>query len=172
MHVVKELCCVKADECSETHRVGLMFNAIEKLLKDSLIKADQLAVDTLKLLKSDILLAAKAIKQDEPSDDVCKGVIARHIKTRQDVIAIYEKTGMDCSTIKEPAEISLLTQFLPAQLSHVELLKVVNQELEGSKIELDKRNMAALIDLILDRTKESAVRADIAKILLEKINVR
>ena len=123
----------------------------------------------MRLFKSEILLETKALGQPAPSDEVCLQVLRKQIKLRQDTLQVYRDAGVASDSHKEDSEIELLESFLPQQLTADELEAVVMEQVGKSGLELQVRNMAPLINLVVDKVGRGASKADIAKALKQKI---
>lgn len=106
-----------------------MIQQIDEEIKKAMIAKRTVALDTLRMLKS----AAKytAIDQGgaggEVTDEIVLAAVRKQIKMRQDTIASYEKAGRTAD--RENEEIGVLEKFLPAQMSEIELEKIVKATL-------------------------------------------
>ena len=89
-------------------------------LKDAMRSKDKIRTETLRSLKSAIKYAEIEAGQ-ELDDDGVLGVIGKQAKQRRDSIAEFEKAGRTDLTEKEMAELTILEQYLPAQLSPEEI---------------------------------------------------
>ena len=72
--------------------------------------------DTLRMAESSIYNAEKRDRR-EYSDDEVAAVIAREVKTRRESVEAFRKGGREDLASKEDAEIAILAEFLPEQLS-------------------------------------------------------
>ncbi len=106
-----------------------LITTIDAEIKKAMIAKRPIALDTLRMLKS----AAKyaAIDQGgaggEVTDEIVIAAVRKQIKMRQDTITSYEQAGR--SAEKEKEEITVLEQFLPAQISESELEQIVKTTL-------------------------------------------
>jgi uncharacterized protein YqeY len=81
---------------------------------------DKLRTETLRGLKSAIKYAEIEAGTDFGDEDVL-AVIGRQAKQRRDSIAEFEKARRTDLVEKETAELAILEQYLPAQLSEAEI---------------------------------------------------
>lgn len=80
----------------------------------------------LRLLKSS--LTNEQIKLGKPlSDDDVMKVLQREAKQRRDAIDAYNQGGRGDLVAEEQAELELITEYLPKQLSEDELLVIIDQ---------------------------------------------
>ena len=77
---------------------------------------DSLRRDTLRMAESAIYNGEKRDRRAY-SDDEVAGVLAREVKTRRESVEAFKKGGREDLAAKEAAEIAILSDFLPEQLS-------------------------------------------------------
>lgn len=85
-------------------------------LKDAMRSKDKVRTETLRSLKSAIKYAEIEAGQ-ELDDEGVVGAIGKQAKQRRDSIAEFEKAQRTDLVEKEMAELAILEQYLPAQLS-------------------------------------------------------
>ena len=101
---------------------------VEKKKKDMIeaMKAkDKERLTTIRMVKGD-LDKEHIDKKREINDDLLIEVVNRGIKQRKDSIREFEKGGRDDLVKKTQAEIEILQQYLPAQLSEEEVVKIID----------------------------------------------
>jgi len=87
---------------------------------------DALRRDTLRMAESAIYNAEKRDRRTF-SDDEVAGVIAREVKTRRESVDAFTKGGRPDLADKESAEIAILAEYLPQQLSDDEIRTLVDE---------------------------------------------
>jgi uncharacterized protein len=87
---------------------------------------DALRRDTLRMAESAIYNAEKRDRRTF-SDDEVAAVIAREVKTRRESVEAFTKGGRTDLADKESAEIGILSEYLPQQLSDPELEALVTE---------------------------------------------
>ncbi|MCA9348760.1 GatB/YqeY domain-containing protein [Candidatus Saccharibacteria bacterium] len=137
-------------------------------LKQALISRDQVRVDVLKMLKSAVNLEQKEKQDYDQSDFIA--TVRKQIKMRTDAIELYMQAGRDDHAKKETAEVAVLEEFLPKQLTEPELLAVIQEVAKTNDIAFEKQNMGRLIGLVVGKVGESASKADIAKAINSRLN--
>jgi len=88
---------------------------LEKALKESLKKKQEVATSTLRLLLSAIK-NAQIEKKGDLSDEEILAVIKREVKARDEAIELYKKAGRDELAEKEEVEKKILQKYLPEEL--------------------------------------------------------
>ena len=146
-----------------------LFQQLESKLKQALLGHDFVAIDILKLVKSVILLQAKEMNAETPPDQVCQAVIYKQIKAYEDVIALYEGQGRLKAVAQKRQEIEILKALLPAQLSHSDLTKAVDQVIADSNLDLEMRNFKFFLEQIEQKVGLGVGRSQIARILQERM---
>ena len=95
-------------------------------LKTAMIAKDTVALEALRAIKSEILLAqtASGSKEEISADDEVK-LLQRLVKTRKESARIFtEQNRMDLAE-PELAQIAVIEKFLPAQLTETEVEAII-----------------------------------------------
>ena len=99
-----------------------MRERIAQAMKDALKSKDQAALSTIRLisaaLKDRDIAARSENNHDGISDDEILSMLQTMIKQRNESAKMYEDGGRPELAAAEQAEIELIKQFLPEQLSH------------------------------------------------------
>ena len=99
-----------------------LFDRIESDLVDARKRRDENALNTLQLLKSEVIRASKEPNAPTTADDaLVERVARREVKRRQEAIDVYRKAGREDSARREEAELAVLRGYLPAGLSEAEI---------------------------------------------------
>jgi len=119
---------------------------------------DELKTSTLRLLLS-AFNYEKIAKQHELTDDEELSVIRREVKQRRDSIEAYDKADRHDLSDKEKAELTILSEYLPPEMSDEDLEKLVDQAIiaTGAKIMSE-------MGMVIGKVKSFAPGADGAKI--------
>ena len=102
---------------------------VEKLKQDMIeaMKAkDKDRLTTIRMIKGD-LDKEHIDKKREINDDLLIEVVNRGIKQRKDSIAEFEKGGRNDLIAKTQAEIDILQNYLPEQLSEEEVIAIIDE---------------------------------------------
>jgi len=139
-------------------------------LKGAMKTKDKLAVATVRLILAalkdrDIAARPKGNLNGISNDDILS-MLQSMIKQRRESIAMYEKGGRQELAQREAEEITVIEQFLPAQMSEDEMtaaIKEVVEDLEAATLKDMGRVMAALKERhagCMDFAKASATVKD------------
>ena len=106
-----------------------MRERIAQAMKDALKSKDQAALSTIRLisaaLKDRDIAARSDNNHDGISDDEILSMLQTMIKQRNESAKMYEDGGRPELAAAELAEIELIKQFLPEQLSHDDIEKAI-----------------------------------------------
>jgi uncharacterized protein len=94
-------------------------------LKQAMRDRNQVKMGTIRMLLSALHYAEMA-KQKEFDDSEVLGILAREIKQRHESIDAFKKGARQDLVDKEEAELAILMQYMPAQLSRDEIVAEVN----------------------------------------------
>jgi len=86
------------------------------------MQRDEVALDTLSLLKSELVRASKeGGASGSIDDDLAIRVARKEVKRREEAIAVYRKAGREDAARREEAEMEVLRRFLPAAMSEQDI---------------------------------------------------
>jgi uncharacterized protein len=99
---------------------------IMDVMKDAMRSKDTIALEALRAIKSELLLAqtATGTKEDISEADEIK-ILQRLVKMRKDSAEIFTTQNRPDLAEPEWAQIAVIEQFLPAQLSEDEITSII-----------------------------------------------
>ena len=103
---------------------------INNALKDAMKARDERRVSTLRLVNSTLKNAdieARGQGKGPLGDDEVPSVLQKMIKQRHESIALYEQGGRDELAQQERDEITIISAYLPQQLSDAEVRAAIAQ---------------------------------------------
>ena len=114
-------------------------------------------------------LALKRTPKDKLSNGEAIAVIRRLVKQRKDSIEQFEKGGRKDLADSEKAELKVLEEFLPAQMSEEKIREIVNKILRQAQDDNSPilKNKGAFIGTVIKETKGEADGALVKKIIEE-----
>ena len=141
-------------------------NQINESIKDSMKKKDSLRLESLRSIKSAILLEKTKFSSDKTLDDneIIK-ILQRLVKQRNDSAKIYNEQKREDLAKIEIAQSKIISEFLPEQISELELTEIINTtiiELKASSM----KDMGAVISHVNNKVSgraEGRLIADIVK---------
>lgn len=110
-------------------------SALKDRLRNDLTAAmkarDEVRASTLRMLLTSVSNAEVAGKEKrELADDDIIGLLSTEAKKRREAATAFEDAGRADSAAKERAELEVITDYLPAQLSEAEIAEVVSAAIE------------------------------------------
>ena len=144
---------------------------VEKLNKDMIeaMKAgDKNRLTVIRMVKA-------ALKQEEidhkkeVNDDLLIDVVNKQIKMRKDSITEFEKGGRNDLIDATQQEIDILMAYLPEQLSHEEVVKIIDEIFEEVKPE-SMKDMGKVMGPAQAKLKGKADMKEVSTIIREKLN--
>ncbi len=129
-------------------------------LKKALKEREQLRLSCLRMLKAKVMekevaLRAKRGVDYRLSDDELVEVASAYAKQRRDSIESYRKGSREDLAAKEEAELAIVEEYLPRQLSREEIAEVVKRAIEESGAQSPK-DMGAVMKLAMAELKGAA----------------
>ncbi len=142
---------------------------IKDKLKSDLITAmkekDTVRKNVVQLIKAGVLQVEKDNKITLDDEGVLD-VIAKQLKQRRDSLPDYEKSGRDDLIAQLKREMELLMEYLPAQLSHEELVAIVKKAIAETGASTIK-DMGRIMKEVMPQTKGRADGKEINAIARE-----
>ncbi len=131
---------------------------IEQDLKTAMLAGDKLLTTTLRGLKSAILYeeVAKGLRDKGLPDAEIISVLGKEAKKRQESADLYRQGGNLTRADEEIAEKSVITRYLPVQISDEELLQLVSR----AEAEVGAANGQNIGQIIAWVKSQSGGRAD------------
>lgn len=96
-------------------------NTISDAIKDAMRAKDKIALDSLRAVKSQILLLKTEARGTEVSDEQVISILQRMIKQRKDSYDQFAAQNRNDLAEVEEAQMKIIEQYLPQQLSPEEL---------------------------------------------------
>ena len=95
-------------------------------IKEAMKSKDKVALESLRAIKSEILLAqTKTGATEELTEDEEIKLLQKLVKQRKDSAVLYKEQGRDDLAGPELAQVEIIAQFLPEQLDQVALNKII-----------------------------------------------
>lgn len=95
-----------------------LYDRVQSELVEARRRRDELTLNTLSLLKSEVVRATKEAGAGGSIDDaLVERVTRKEVKRRQDAIDAYRKGGREEAARREEAEMAILRGYLPAGMT-------------------------------------------------------
>jgi len=142
---------------------------IKEDIKKAMKAKDSLRLSVLRSLSASFTneTIAKGKKPDESLADAdALAVIKRASNQRKDAISQFRDGGREDLAVGEEAELQILMEYLPTQMSEEEIRKVVEEKKASLNID-DKAKMGILIGAVMKEVGEKADGSAVKKIVEE-----
>jgi len=142
-------------------------------LKASMKSGDKLRTGCLRMLRSKVLELEVALRPKkgadyELEDEEALQVISTYAKQRKDSIESYRKGDREDLATKEEAELKIIEEYLPQQMSADELRPIVDEVIADSGASSPK-DMGQVMKLVMARVRGSADGKVVNQIVREKL---
>ena len=128
-------------------------------MKEAMKAREKERLATIRLIQAEF----KRVEVDERieiDDAIALAIMDRMVKQRRDSISQFESAGRDELAAIERAEINVIQEFLPQQLSESEILAIIDDALSG----IDATGMAAMGPLMAVIKPKLQGRADMGAV--------
>ena len=98
---------------------------INQLIKEAMLAKDSVRLSSLRAIKSAFLVAQTEKGAGELDDAAKQKIIQKQVKQRKDAAAIYLEQNRQDLADDEMAQVAILEEFLPEQLSEDKIREVV-----------------------------------------------
>lgn len=98
---------------------------INQLIKEAMLAKDSVRLSSLRAIKSAFLVAQTEKGAGELDDAAKQKIIQKQVKQRKDAAAIYLEQNRQDLADDELAQVAILEEFLPEQLSEDKIREVV-----------------------------------------------
>lgn len=98
---------------------------INQLIKEAMLAKDSVRLSSLRAIKSAFLVAQTEKGAGELDDAAKQKIIQKQVKQRKDAAAIYLEQNRQDLADDELAQVAILEEFLPEQLSQDKIREVV-----------------------------------------------
>jgi uncharacterized protein YqeY len=152
--------------------------SIEVRLQDEILVAlkagDKLRLNCLRMLKSKmqektVESRAKQGRDYTLTDEEVLTVISGYAKQRRDSIDAYRLGGRAEMLAKEEAELAIVCEYLPQQLTEEELVSIVTQAISESGA-TGPRDMGAVMKLVVSATKGRADGKVVSQLVRDQLS--
>ena len=135
-------------------------------LKSAMLEKNKVALESLRAIKSAILLLqTQSGSKETPDDNEITKLLQKLVKQRKESASIYREQGrVDLAELEE-AQISIISQFLPEQLSPEEVEKVIDEviQLVGATTMKDMGKVMGMANKKIAGKADGKIIAEIVK---------
>ena len=142
---------------------------INESIKDSMKEKNRLRLDSLRAIKSAILIEkTKSGSKDQIEESVVLKILQKMVKQRNDSAKIYlEQNRKELAEI-EASQANIISEFLPTQLSESDLSKMIDKVIEEVGAN-SMKDMGIVISKVNEKASGQAEGRVIAEIVKKKL---
>lgn len=142
---------------------------INESIKDSMKEKNSLRLDSLRAIKSAILIEkTKSGSKDQIEESVVLKILQKMVKQRNDSAKIYLEQNRKELADVEVSQANIISEFLPTQLSESELSEIIDKVIEEVGAE-SMKDMGKVISKVNERVSGQAEGRVIAEIVKKKL---
>ena len=142
---------------------------INESIKDSMKEKNRLRLDSLRAIKSAILIEkTKSGSKDQIEESVVLKILQKMVKQRNDSAKIYLEQNRKELADVEVSQANIISEFLPTQLSESELSEIIDKVIEEVGAE-SMKDMGKVISKVNERVSGQAEGRVIADIVKKKL---
>ncbi len=142
---------------------------INESIKDSMKKKDTVRLDSLRAVKSAILLEkTKTSSNDKIDESIILKILQKLVKQRNDSAKIYNEQKRDELANVEILQAKIISEFLPQQLSESELSFIIDSVIEEFSAN-SMKDMGKVIAAVNQKVSGKAEGRIIAQIVKSKL---
>ena len=146
---------------------------LQKDLNEALKKGDEISRSTLRMLLAAILNREKEKKykeklegEPELTDQEIIEVIASEAKKRKEAIYEFNRGKREDLVKKEKAELEILENYLPEQISEEDLKKIAEETVREVKAK-EMKDMGKVMAVLMPKIKGEADGSEVSRIVKE-----
>ena len=142
---------------------------INESIKDSMKEKNRLRLDSLRAIKSAILIEkTKSGSKDQIEESVVLKILQKMVKQRNDSAKIYLEQNRKELADVEVSQANIISEFLPTQLSESQLSEIIDKVIEEVGAE-SMKDMGKVISKVNERVSGQAEGRAIAEIVKKKL---
>ncbi|MDT3426564.1 uncharacterized protein YqeY [Paenibacillus forsythiae] len=123
-------------------------------MKQAMKSKDKFKLSTIRMVRSTIKNLEIDLKRTLDDNEVLD-ILSREIKQRKDALQEFEKAGRDELAASNKAEIEIIAQYLPEQLSEEEIKVIVQQTIQETGAS-SKNDMGKVMSALMPKVKGRA----------------
>lgn len=152
------------------YNITMLKDTIQEDLKTAMIAKDELALSTIRMLKSALQYfeIQKGGAGYSATDEDVLEVVSKEIKKRRESIEAYKNAGRTESAEKETTEMNILQKYLPEQMSEDEVRKLIDEAIVKTGA-TQMSDMGKVMGMLSAQTKGKADGSLVSSIVKEKL---
>ena len=145
-------------------------NKINESIKDSMKSKDAIRLESLRAIKSAILLEkTKTRAKDQVEDEIILKILQKMVKQRNDSAKIYIEQEREELAGIEISQAKIISEFLPEQLSELEIEKIVIDTINKIRAQ-GMKDMGKVMGVLSGKLAGKADGKTISSIVRQKLS--
>ena len=141
---------------------------LEKELHAAMLAKQSLRVSTIRLIKAAVQM--RQIEKKAPlSDEEILELVNREMKQRRESLAEFEKAERSDLIDKTKAEMEILREYLPEQLTALQLQELVTRAVQQSGA-TGPRDIGKVMGVLMPHVKGKADGKEVNRLVMEALN--
>jgi uncharacterized protein YqeY len=137
-------------------------------IKNAMKNKEAERLSAIRMLQAAVKYREIELRPNEISEADVMGVVKKLAKQRKDSITEFEKAGRQDLVDKEKFELSVLEEYLPAQMSAEQVAKIVEEVIKEQNATSQKQ-MGGVIKEVMNRTGGTADGKTISDLVRSKL---
>jgi uncharacterized protein YqeY len=129
-------------------------NQLLEDMKLAMKSGNKVELDTIRLLRAQIK-SASIDKKDDLDEAELAQVLQKEAKKRKEAIEMYQQGNREDLVEKEKSELSIISKYLPEQLSESDLDQIVSETIQSLQVSSEK-DMGRVMGAIMPKVKGKA----------------
>lgn len=146
----------------------MLITKIQDDLKQAQLQKDEIKVDTLRMLLSEMRYG-EIQKRGQLSGEEVTVVVQKELKKRKEAAVGFRQGGREEAALKEEKEARILSAYLPEQLSDEKLQEIIEASIEEVGA-VSIADMGKVIGLVIGKVKGQADGGRISGLVKEKLS--
>jgi hypothetical protein len=123
-------------------------------MKQAMKSGDKFRLSTIRLVRASIKNQEIELRRPLQEDELI-GVVSRELKQRRDSLQEFQQAGREDLVAQVSAEIEIISQYLPKQLTEEEIKEIVLQTIQETGAS-SKADMGKLMGVLMPKVKGRA----------------
>tara|TARA_B100000029_G_scaffold471657_1_gene511499 strand:+ start:297 stop:746 length:450 start_codon:yes stop_codon:yes gene_type:complete len=143
-------------------------NRLQDDLKKAMIERDKVRKNVIRFVRS--VIHDREIERKQTLDDESViDVLGKQAQQRRDSIEAFEQGNRPELVAKEKAELDVILEYLPKQLTEDEVRKIVLKAIEGLELTSPK-DMGKVMSIVMPELKGRAEGKTVSSIVMQLLN--
>ena len=143
-------------------------NRLQDDLKKAMIERDKVRKNVIRFVRS--VIHDREIERKQTLDDESViDVLGKQAQQRRDSIEAFEQGNMPELVAKEKAELDVILEYLPKQLTEDEVRKIVLKAIEGFEL-TGPKDMGKVMSTVMPELKGRAEGKTVSSIVMQLLN--